>query len=185
MKKLFYILLGMTCIASAHVHTYKPSNDDRLFDTISSQNLAIVMFYHDEKNDKNTHAAKKNFQAASRNEPYVAFIYANIDKDDILSTAQEFGAQKFPTYMLFKNGKGVVQKPGFMSKYAIIDFIERHFKSDINKILKLRREQAQRRAEQARINAAYWGPYWGFGWGWGGYPYGGGYWGAPYYGYYW
>ncbi len=170
----------MTCSLSAHI--YKPSNEDHLFDALARKDLAIVMFYHDLKNDKRMHSVKDSFKAASRNEPYVTFIYANVDKDDILQTAQNLGAQTFPTFMLFKRSKGIVQKLGYLAKYDIIDFIEKHFGKDIDKILKFKRQQAERRAEQARINAAYWWPYWGFGWGYPGYGYG--YWGAPYYGYY-
>ncbi len=52
----------------------------------------------------------------------VKIIKVDIDKDRML--AREFGVMSVPTLFMFKDGKVVSQKGGYMPKEMLINFIE-------------------------------------------------------------
>lgn len=153
---------------------------------------ALVIFYETKFDTKEERRAyEKSFKNARRafdsvgkmnryKDSSVAFLRVDLDKNELVTVAKQYGVDTLPTYMLFIDGRplktqqgAVVQRTGFLEKDDIINLIERHYGRDINSILKeLSRLRQREREERAQSG---WSPYfyWGYG---GGYPYG-----YPYY----
>lgn len=180
-KQLLLYALGLTMFGGLSAKMYKPSDRDRMFDTIDRKELAIVMFYREaDRQDREASNAvrrlRENFRRASSSESDVAFILMDVDKDDI---KQINGFPIMPPVMvLFKDGKLVRDKnqiatlSGQASSAQISRFVRDHFKEEIRDI---RRERTERRAA-----SWYVGPYYNWYWG---YPYYYPYYYRPYYGY--
>ncbi len=120
-----------------------------------------------------------------------AFLMVDIGHKNLEELAKRYGVHSMPEIHLFRNGKpfmidkkpavlvGNFLKDELLDEPAIVAFVEKHFGSDIEAIIK---EIDKKRQELAQAAASapvfYGGPYWGWG-GWGPY-YDGPYWGGYY-----
>ncbi len=138
--------------------------------------------------------AKRMFKMISSSYPYdyaqVLFITVNASKERIGGALSSYNiplpTPDQPIFALFRGGKLVAVKKGFLIRRQVKEFIDSHLKSDIAEATKQRDVEEQRRLKAAKRRAydrAYrWGPYW-YGVGWPYYSWG--YYGWPYYGYSW
>lgn len=51
-------------------------------------------------------------------------VKVNIDKNE--KTAQQYGVQAVPTFMIFKNGAVIWRHPGMIDKKALLSVIQQH-----------------------------------------------------------
>lgn len=118
-----------------------------------------------------------------------AFLMVDIGHKDLEELAKEFGVHSMPEVHLFRKGKpymvdgkpavlvGNFLKDELLGEPEIVAFIEKHFGSDIEAIIKEIDKQWQELRQAFASAPVVYGPYWGWG-GWG--PY----YGGPYYGSY-
>jgi hypothetical protein len=163
---------------------------------------AVVLFYNHDRamrkadSDLYVHNTQLEaiFKGASDRSIYqqaeIQFLMINVAKSRLTTIAADYGFNKFPVCVLFKNGMPMVTPQrqravieGFFHAEQLHSLINSCWGKDIEMALKDKREE---RREIAR-ERAYYAPSLSFGWGypsyyggWG-YPYGGyGYWGRPY-----
>ena len=204
MKKIM-MMLSMVVVINICAREFKPTSRHRFFDDVSRYELAIVLFYeenkhvrHDRDLSEQIKWLKQDFRDASKAEPYVAFLSLTFTKDELEDISRSYGVTQLPTAMLFRKGtnrttndarwaqKIVIKRTGFLTYQEIINLVQDYLEHSSTTLLK-----SKNRLQNVELNKLvlmlYWGPYWGYGWGWG-YPYYSRpyyYGGWPYYGYYW
>jgi len=168
---------------------------DRL---ISRHEIAVVMFYREDRTTGDDSTLKKNINATEYmfknvekkgryKEVNIAFIKVNIARDFLDDVAKRFAVKKVPAFVLFKDGvpvrdkeKNMAMVTGFISRADLINFIEKHLDDDLQEIIDEKEEIRQRRREEAQswsyYNYPYYYPHYGYGYGyWPYYQFGGGF----------
>jgi len=158
-------------------------------------NLAIVLFYASAKRMRKENkelyeklqSLKSMFKNTSKVFKYddadLLFMTVNLARKKNQDLQEMYKIQATPVCMLFKDGYPYKDKAGklqylggFPKRPQLQALINRNFQEDIERNRKRNKEIREKRIEQARARAYYWGGYGG--WGYGGWGYGG-YWGRP------
>lgn len=186
----------------AEVKEVAVSPIDKYKEAINSQ-FAVVQFSKmndtipaDQEVRQDVRDMNDRFKVVSNNYRYrdaeVMFVNVNVLQPEALGAlAKEYKIEKYPTFMLFKNGQPVkendqlVKRVAFLSEQELKSFIESYLGDDISAVVtKLERARAEGRREarydrpRTSFYVGYGYPYYD-GYYWGGYPYyRRGYWGG-------
>lgn len=217
-KNVFYLFLAFATMGVLKnvLAKHTSAKTERKFNRMIKNpkyNLAIALFYESEKRMRRENPElyrklknlKSMFKDASKVFKYedadLLFMTINLARPKNQGLQSRYNIASTPVFMLFKDGYPYKDKAGNAlilegspTRPQLQAFIDKNFEEDIEKNRRRNQEIRQKRIEQARARAYYWGwgyPYggWGYGgwgrpWGWGGYGgwgYGG--WGRGYRGY--
>ncbi|HEV2601855.1 MAG TPA: thioredoxin family protein [Candidatus Babeliales bacterium] len=166
----------------ARVH--EVSSENKLYSKLRRQRFAIVFFYEENKElrcdgdyRRDLKAARNMFHRLSSQWEYTEgdlyFIRANVSKLDLTMTAQQFGVDQFPAFLIFEDGRPFKHKKdntvgkidGFVSQNELRTFIDTTIGDQLSDRREYKREvREQRRAEQAyywSVAPYYYGGYYG------------------------
>lgn len=192
MKKIKLALGVMlsVCFAIA-AKEKKATSSARLYRMLAQAPYSLVVFYDRSKEILKDKTTKQNILDLEsmihflNKSPFYAGSDLQIIRVDVAQKGFDEAIKKFsievvPTFMIFLGQQSKSERlTGFAYRPAVMAFIDRNLKEEMNQYMKKKKEQQQRELEVARINAynrAYlWGPYWNAYW-YGGYPY----WYGPY-----
>jgi len=172
----------------------KVRSDNKFYDRIMKRQLAVAMFYKEDKETRKDKDLREKVNRLERmfsvigkqgyyKEGGVSFVKANSKYDMIKELAESFSITTLPAFLLFKNGVHLKDKKGnpiilagWPTFEQVEDFIRGHFEKDIEKNIRRRAERLRRLREAQRMSYLYYRPYfyggwpyWGYGSGWGWY----------------
>ncbi|KKP35457.1 MAG: hypothetical protein UR26_C0004G0004 [candidate division TM6 bacterium GW2011_GWF2_32_72] len=194
-KKL--IILNLIIVAALVARERSISSAKRFSNDINKYDMSVVCFYQYDKATKQDESLKQQvkqmldmFDELSKKTNYkragVIFLKCNIDDPEWVALANSYGVVDFtkPTFFLFRGGSPVKDNlVGFVSRKALEELIDDNWGSRIDDIIEAKNKEEMRKAEQAALYGAAWGPYYDGYWGWPYAGYGIGFgWGGGYYG---
>lgn len=193
------VLMGLNSVVASVKRVQRAT---KLENMIHEARFAVALFYDQGRRMKDKDLRKqlreqtRDLRSASKLSPYrdagVDFYSVNVaNRSDLADLARMYKAdpgKHSAAFALFRDGKLVASRAGFMSPSQIGDFIDEYLEADISKVMERKDKQLAREKEKAKIRAyerSYRYPYWGFGygyrpwgyWGWGYRPYWGASWG--------
>jgi len=191
------LALFLTCLpflsTSGREHVSVARSQDAFYKRVQENPFAIVLFYHDEKHNRDVHEKNKQVLRAFRmasdsiyfRQARLKFVAVDIGKKGIDNLQHQYGVNQMPAFISFRYGvpvrnahKRIVVMAGFPTKERIKIFINKYLRDDIETYLRL--ESEKREEERSYYGgSAYFGigyaydPYYPFYYGNYGYPYGG------------
>lgn len=197
-KRLFFKLLCVCVLGGALYSLWAKDvfikSREKLFKQVGKTALAVVLFYHEDKEQSKDKEYKSMVREWTQvlsdvsstplyKETDILFARVNVAVGKTEGLHQEYGIKTLPACVLFKDGaplfdtRGViVGLYGTCTRADLKKIIDAYFTQDMQRILKSKAIIRQRQLEQAQLNALYWGPYWApygaYGWGPGDYGYG-------------
>ncbi|MCX5922036.1 MAG: hypothetical protein NTX86_01780 [Candidatus Dependentiae bacterium] len=181
-RNMFLLMSLMLGVGYSHVgladFVKEMSKEKEFYKKIERAPFSIGMFYFEDKMDcnwqRNIARQKRDFRLASRSRIYhdgnMRFLGLDLSKRGLEGLDDEFEVDIMPAFVLFKHGKPlrdankkVIKLVGFVEDTAIKKFINRHLRPAIENYIE---KEAERKAQERALNAAYF---------YGGWPYYGGY----------
>jgi hypothetical protein len=196
MKLTTIILIAIAILlwmSHGQAYVQKIHNEDHLFRTINKRSIAIVFFYHEDKETRKDQILKRKINSTlsylermSRLPWYedgdCIFASVNTVTDELFNLMYSFGIKQAPCCMLFYNSSPVRNPQGqiallqgYVPRNVLEAFIDRYAGGTIEDNVNDRAEQRRVAREEARLRYEYYAPsfYWGYPY-WGcGYPCGG------------
>lgn len=200
-KKALLLSIGILSTSLyAREHVINVKNQESFFNKVQGVPHAVVLFYLEDKDDKDWHEnikmLLKEYKMVSDSPFYrgsrLRFIAVDIGKKGINDLEDEFGIRTVPSFVLFKSGipvrndaNQIVVLSGFATQERIKEFIQKYLREDLEEQFRLEAERREELRDSYQGSLyfgvgypyGYWGPYSPY-YGWG-YPYGyyGGYYG--------
>ena len=155
MKKYMYIqrlsILALCSISIMNAEYEVVKTESQLDELIKNNNLVVLMFYYkdDTLTEKKMQYAKYSERLLKRtnfkdryDDANVMFIEVNIADKNLEQLKAKYNVKKYPTFFLFVGNKSVVDRDGkraylqdIPQEDELVEFIERHLRDEINKIV--------------------------------------------------
>ncbi len=185
------IMLALLCLAvvpSIDARYKRARSADSFYRLLARAPYSVVLFYNisrENRRDKGMRRSMKDleimFRSLSKNPDYkeaeLQFLRVDVARRDLMSVANRYSIQRYPTAMLFVGRESIGQRlSGKVYREQLQALINHNLRKRMQEVIKEKQKQRQRTLERARIRAyqwAAWGPYWSSPYWYGPYGYGG------------